>query len=317
VLILLAASFLIRLVSLFIAYTQLFKFNTKVATVDVYVNAFFRIVPISLWMACSLLILGFWFDVLKSKLKPQIGRRTRIVCIVGASLLLLQIPGFFLLGFNVLWLGALLTFLPYIVDIIGMIVLTIVISCKSDKQFSAKNAKRKKSAVRKLIVICALWIGYFVMLIAVSSFTDTPGGYLATVIGSISMEFLICLFLMLLVDRTAGPKKLFEYVILSKEYLSDNARTKKDSMSESTSSETPRDAKSNTLRSSAMTPSIVAGSVKESSSEEPQIVSIHAKTAVESSQEESKSNSNSKSEAMSSIISSEEKSHSSNSDSTA
>jgi len=120
-------------------------------------------------MAATALILGFWFDVLTAKFRPQLARRTKIVSFVGAALLLLLIPGIVLaLTLGQSEAGYAITVLPLFVDSVGLVVLTIIVSQLKLTQADVSRSThgRRLYALRLFILLSCAWIIYFVTVLA-------------------------------------------------------------------------------------------------------------------------------------------------------
>jgi dipeptide/tripeptide permease len=170
------------------------------------------------WMAATSIILGFWVDVLEKKLRPKMAKRTKIICIIGACLLLLCVPGLIIsFRLDLRTLGSLLVFLPLIVDIIGVLVLLLIIRfMKSSKNTSEPNLKKKNYAVKVLSISVAFWILY---LIAVGCYALVVSGtpravyyIFPAVIFDAAAEFLIGLCILFLVDKQGGVIRLFKRI---------------------------------------------------------------------------------------------------------
>jgi len=249
VLVLILVAFLIKLGAIFFDYTRLFIFNNS-NTVTLFAQVVLRIIPISLWLAASALILGFWFDVLKKKLLPTMAKRTRVICICGASLMLLQIPGFALLSAGRIGatIGALLVILPYFVNIIGLVVISILIGRRSNKKLSIPNAAKKSFAIKKLIIIDVAWVAYVLLFVCIIFAVNVSSAYWVFIVLSSLCEVLISVLLVLLVDRHGGPIKLFKFVVLNQDYMSSGHNSPNTSSSDEIKSAGPT-AGSNTTDS--------------------------------------------------------------------
>lgn len=136
--------------------------------------------PTVVWLSAFSLLAGFWFDMMTHKLNKTLAKRTRVVCIIGACLLMIVVPGLIfnvldrsgmdtgLLGilviifsFDFLFLQPLFralifVFGPIIVVVLGLISVTIIAGCQPDKDMGRKNRQKKAYVFDPVFLSCLI-----------------------------------------------------------------------------------------------------------------------------------------------------------------
>eukprot|EP01128_Nolandella_sp_AFSM9_P004084 TRINITY_DN178_c0_g1_i2.p1 TRINITY_DN178_c0_g1~~TRINITY_DN178_c0_g1_i2.p1 ORF type:complete len:431 (+),score=77.76 TRINITY_DN178_c0_g1_i2:181-1473(+) len=180
---------------------------------------FCTVFPLVLWMAAHSLVVGFWFELLTRKINRSYANRVRLVCILGAALMLVCILGVALYG-SLTLLGSFLVLVPLVINTLGLIIITILISCFPTKNMSEKNKIKKAYAVKCFTFISVMWIIY---TIATLLFTSSTGWVL--LLGSFLhrfCEFFGALLVLLLTDRSGGVFRLMSWALCGKKLTKNN-----------------------------------------------------------------------------------------------
>jgi hypothetical protein len=175
------------------------------------------VVPISLWMASSALVVGFWFDILVRRLRRTMAHRTRIVCIIGSIIVFLAVPGQ-IMALNTTGvaqqIGVVLVLFPLLVDTTGLIIIASIVTRhlrQTRAVLNDANITKAEYALKWLWVNACVWIA-FVVNVAVGAFLLTningtplvhvtmPFGFIVVVTTSLTS-----LSILYLCDRNGGP----------------------------------------------------------------------------------------------------------------
>lgn len=163
------------------------------------------ILNMALWMAASALALGFWLDVLRQKMKVRLRPCTRILCLAGASLLIVVVPGILLLyvfaGLTTTTLIALASFLlvlPFFLNTLIMVTVASIITAKLKHRLAEMRETSRERAVRArrwIWILTSGWLGYIVVIVVVlASGVDTSHnqGSLTAVVHVYGVMLLLC-----------------------------------------------------------------------------------------------------------------------------
>ncbi len=163
------------------------------------------ILNMALWMAASALALGFWLDVLRQKMLVKFRPCTRILCLAGASLLIVVVPGILLLyvfaGLTTTTLIALASFLlvlPFFLNTLIMVTVASIITAKLRHRLAKMHDRPRDRATRArrwIWILTGGWLGYIAVIILVlASGVDTSHnqGGLTAVVHVYSVMLLLC-----------------------------------------------------------------------------------------------------------------------------
>jgi hypothetical protein len=135
------------------------------------------ILSMATWMATSALILGFWLDVLRRRMKVQLRPCTRILCLVGAALLLAVVPGIILLyvfanltGDVFRTVGSVLLVLPFVLNTAVMVVVAALVTVRLRARLLLMNAGTKRRSLHArgwIWTLTAAWILYLLTIVFV------------------------------------------------------------------------------------------------------------------------------------------------------
>ena len=184
---------------------------TLVAVVLVYTS-------ISLWLASTLLVVGFWYDAICKEMKVNLTQVTRMV-VIGVSVVvaLFTIVGMIMILIGLLSIGLVLILVPLIVTLIILIVYTVKIY--QAKHLDGKNEEKRRWTVTVFIVLEVVWSIYIIALVITPAFNaDVMVTF--SIIPSILYrlcEAAISLLLMLMFDhRLRTIRRLFGKEMVSK-----------------------------------------------------------------------------------------------------
>lgn len=204
------------------------------------------------WIASLALIMAFWVTALHAKLAVKMAVRTKILCFLAASVVLIMIPGMILATvMRQLVLGATIILIPYVIDSLFFITTTLVLrmGCclpKNAPTISDNTQKKLNYVYRYLTVASVAWIFLTIFGGFGGILQGMPGfGTISTFFVAISniCEFVAIWGTMMLVERKIGLRRLVVEVL---------TWTKNTSTLERTStgiSKTPRSAMSTGMHS--------------------------------------------------------------------
>jgi hypothetical protein len=121
-------------------------------------------ISIAFWIASLALIMGFWVDALHSKMRVKMATRTKVLCIAAAFFVLIMIPGLLMATvFGQFVIGATIIIIPYVLDTIVFIVVTIVLRTRCcippvSITPSSQNTTRVAYVNRYITIATVSWI---------------------------------------------------------------------------------------------------------------------------------------------------------------
>lgn len=126
---------------------------------------------ISLMLALSTVIAGFWNDILN--MKRKISSKNKIIVILSAlSEFVIPLIGSILILYEIESIGIVLTLIPYIINI-GILIYYMIKINSTDKTDYASNINKIKWMFKYLSILLISWIVYVILFICTSIIFST------------------------------------------------------------------------------------------------------------------------------------------------
>jgi len=193
---------------------------------------------IALWIASFSIIMGFWVHALNAKLHIRLATRTKIICIIGAFITLLMIPGMLLstLFKQYSAIGTYLVIVPYVIDSTLFVVVTIILftgCCTKKKKTPAEVSEKNLRIMAHVRLYFIIGSVSWVVVCYVGSFgglmKPLPGMFTIYMIPytiALIAEYTAIYATMMLVERGVGPIKLVRDVLTWNVGATPNSATK-------------------------------------------------------------------------------------------
>lgn len=167
-------------------------------------STFLVYASISLWLAATLLVIGFWHDALCNGMNTVLTTHTRTMVITTSTIVFIfMVVGMIFILSGSLIVGLLIVLVPLVITIIVLIVYSVKIN--RIKDVVGANNKKKRWASLIFNLLNGTWILYIVSLMITPAFnSDSVAAY--SIIPSILYrlcEGVISILLMLLFDHRA------------------------------------------------------------------------------------------------------------------
>lgn len=132
----------------------------------ILVRTILNYVSLALNVVASALLIAFWYEVLKAKMRLKTHFRTKAFAIFFAVLMVVGlIPGIVFIAHDSIFIGIVFIVTPIFTNSVFIFGVVLYMFNVKHELMSAKNTSRKDWVLRWLLVLCFSWLGFMTALI--------------------------------------------------------------------------------------------------------------------------------------------------------
>lgn len=134
----------------------------------------FNYISLGFEIIATALLVVFWYELLRSRMKLKFSKTTKILAIIFSGLMIFGlVPGLWILHTTKSVFGLVLVVLPIFIIIIYLVIMTVLIILLNKEQLSEINLAKKEWVVRHLIALSGFWLLFIIGLLMILSDSNT------------------------------------------------------------------------------------------------------------------------------------------------